>query len=301
MSMWDCLNSGGEWVNSDFNYDDTLRSVLTLFCLQSTEGWVDAMWQQVDSVGMYMQPKTGNKPIFIIFGIFIEIVINLLFLNMFVGVVIQTFNEEKEKINKNDLLEDQQKSWIQVQLMGYQSSPVLKQQLTGSKVRDFFIKLVDHWLFDAFIMGCIVANTIVLMIKWYGMSQGVIDAIQKINYVFMVIFSVEAFCKIYALRRNYFKVGWNIFDFTVVMGTFMVLIVGMLNLGNFGIQSTILRSLRIGRVLRILRKAKKLQIIFNTLFEAMPSMASLGMLLLLLMFMYAIIGMSQFGFINITD
>lgn len=61
----------------------------------------------------------NNKPIFIIFGIFIEILINLLFLNLFVGVVIETFNEEKEKINKNNLLEDDQKKWIQVQLMGY--------------------------------------------------------------------------------------------------------------------------------------------------------------------------------------
>ena len=53
--------------------------------------------------------------------------------------------------------------------------------------------------------------------------------------------------------------------------------------------------------MRILRKAKKLQIIFNTLVEALPAMGSLGMLLLLLMFMYAVIGMSQFGFANITD
>lgn len=117
----------------------------------------------------------------------------------------------------------------------------------------------------------------------------------------MAIFTIEAFLKIYALRRNYFRVGWNIFDFIVVMGTFMVLIIGFLNLGDFAIQSTILRTLRIGRVMRILRKAKKLSIIFNTLVEALPSMASLGMLLLLLMFMYAVIGMSQFGFANITD
>lgn len=87
-TMWDCLNSGGEWVNSDFHFDSTLRSVLTLFCLQSTEGWVDSMWQEVDSVDRYMQPRTGNKPFFIIFGIFVEIIINLLFLNLFVGVVI---------------------------------------------------------------------------------------------------------------------------------------------------------------------------------------------------------------------
>lgn len=118
-TQWDCLNYGGEWVNNDFHFDTTLRSVLTLFCLQSTEGWVDNMWSEVDTTDKYMQPRTLNKPFFIIFGIFIEILINLLFLNLFVGVVIETFNEEKEKINKNNLLTDQQKKWIQVQLMGY--------------------------------------------------------------------------------------------------------------------------------------------------------------------------------------
>jgi len=72
------------------------------------------MWSEVDTSGVNKVPVTGKKPIFIIFGIFIEILINLLFLNLFVGVVIETFNEEKEKINKNDLLKQEQKKWIQV-------------------------------------------------------------------------------------------------------------------------------------------------------------------------------------------
>ena len=70
------------------------------------------MWSEVDTTDKYLQPIVQNKPIFIIFGIFIEILSNLLFLNLFVGVVIETFNEEKEKINKNNLLSEQQKKWI---------------------------------------------------------------------------------------------------------------------------------------------------------------------------------------------
>ena len=154
------------------------------------------------------------------------------------------------------------------------------------------IKVQEHWIFDSFIMFCIIANTFILMLKWYAMPNSVIDGITKINYGFMAIFTIEAVIKLFALRKNYFKTAWNIFDFTVVIGTLVILVVGFLNLGVFGIQSTILRSLRIGRVMRLLRRLKKLQIIFNTLMEALPSMGSLGMLLLLLMFMYAIIGMS---------
>ena len=55
--------------------------------------------------------------------------------------------------------------------MGYQALPEFKQQLTGSMVRDFFIKVAQHYVFDGFIMGCIIANTFVLMIKWYAMSN----------------------------------------------------------------------------------------------------------------------------------
>ena len=59
--------------------------------------------------------------------------------------------------------------------------------------------------------------------------------------------------------------------------------------------------MRIGRLLRVMRFAKKLQIIFKTLTEAAPSLASLGMLLLLVIFMYSIIGMKMFGFVNVTN
>jgi hypothetical protein len=51
--MWDCINHGGEWVNNDFHFDTTMRSVLTLFTLQSTEGWVDNMWSEVAARGAY--------------------------------------------------------------------------------------------------------------------------------------------------------------------------------------------------------------------------------------------------------
>lgn len=63
----------------------------------------------------------------IIFAILVEILINLLFLNLFVGVVIETFNVEKEKINKNNLLSKQQKIWISVQIMGYEAKALHKQ------------------------------------------------------------------------------------------------------------------------------------------------------------------------------
>lgn len=54
-------------------------------------------------------------------------------------------------------------------------------------------------------------------------------------------------------------------------------------------------------MIKIIKNIKQVNIIFHTLFEAAPSIASLGSLLLLVIFMYSIIGMRIFGFANVTD
>ena len=60
-----------------------------------------------------------------------------------------------------------------------------------------------------------------------------------------------------------------------------------------------LRALRIGRILRLIKQAHQLQIIFHTLFDSAGSLASLGLLLMILFFMFAIIGRSMFGLAKI--
>jgi len=50
----DCVAQGGEWVNADANFDNTLSAWSTLFQMMTTEGWVDVMQSGLDSVGKNM-------------------------------------------------------------------------------------------------------------------------------------------------------------------------------------------------------------------------------------------------------
>ena len=89
------------------------------------------------------------------------------------------------------------------------------------------------------------------------MSQTVIHVIEIINYAFCVIFTLEAIVKIYAMRTKYFKDNWNNFDFTVVVLTAIILGLKFAGIGkDLGVTSTILRSLRIGRVFRLIKRAQ---------------------------------------------
>ena len=98
--------------------------MLTLLCVQTTEGWIGVMWDSVDATGQNMIPIRDAHSYFIILYIIIIILLCLLFLNLFVGVVCETFNNEKEVLVLNNLLKPEERSWIQVQLLGYGTKPV---------------------------------------------------------------------------------------------------------------------------------------------------------------------------------
>ena len=169
-----------------------------------------------------------------------------------------------------------------------------------SWLRYNMIKITEHNYFDTFIMLCIISNTFILGFNWYMQPENYDLPIMIINYIFMFIFTVEAIMKIIAARRAYFREAWNQFDFTVVFFTILILILNWTGVGeSVAIFCTILRTLRIGRVFRLIKKQPKLQEIFSTLLSATPAMASLGMILMLLIFMFAIIGMSQFSLVDL--
>lgn len=124
--------------------------------------------------------------------------------------------------------------------------------------------------------------------------------LQYLNHVFLAVFTVEAAIKIIALKQQYFKQAWNLFDFSLVALTYTLLILQFSQLVSGWSQLTnILRCLRIGRVLRLVKKVTQLQLIFHTLMSSAASLGSLGLLLLLFFFIFAVIGMHNFGYLKI--
>lgn len=126
--------------------------------------------------------------------------------------------------------------------------------------RNLLIKLTKHKAFDIFIMTSIVGNTLVLAMKWHGMPKDLEYVFESINYVFMIVFALEAVVKIIAMRCMYFKDAWNLFDFSVVVLTSVAMSTRYLpiNNNNFEVQATFIRILRILRVLRTIKRVEKL-------------------------------------------
>lgn len=168
-NMWDCYDAGGEWTRYNANFDDIGNSVITIFNLMTTEGWIDVMWQAVDTTEVYAVPIRNASPYNVIFFIAFLLVGFMLLLNAFVGVLIAKFYEQKQLIYRDHRLTSLQKLYCDVSIKCCYAQPLKEKQSTGSKYRDFIKnKIADSKVFENFIFLCIILNTICLALSWLG-------------------------------------------------------------------------------------------------------------------------------------
>jgi hypothetical protein len=92
-SKWDCLDRGGSRVIRDGNFDHVFMSILELFIMVTTEGWTASMWAGVDASKVDYSPVEDYHPLSIFYYMIFTVVGSLFVLNLFVGVVINTFNQ----------------------------------------------------------------------------------------------------------------------------------------------------------------------------------------------------------------
>ena len=292
---YDCMDHGGEWLDKDQNFNDFLTSQVTFFNIMTTEGWIDVMWDGVDSNKIDEVPIKGNSPNQMWLFLVCMIISSLFILNMFVGITINVFNCQKAALERNHLLTDTQYDWCEALILCYKSIPALAAKETTSCYRRMCYYISDSVFFQAFILVCILMNTTVLAATWYGEPDDLAPKEEKVNLGFNLTFTLEAIIKLSAYQEDYFKEGWNCFDFSIVTLTWLEKVIRYFANTGQGTFTTALRTLRIGRVFRFLKKNKNMKIIFQTFIESFPQLSNVGSLLFLFLFIYSILGVFMFG------
>jgi Ion transport protein len=109
---WDCLNFGGEWDARKYKFDNIVESMMTLFQMSTLSDWLNVMYDGMSITGIESDFILKNSPFSAIYFVIFVVVGAFFTLNLFVGVVISTYNREKEKIAKDFLLKERQKEWL---------------------------------------------------------------------------------------------------------------------------------------------------------------------------------------------
>ncbi|XP_066542488.1 sodium channel, voltage-gated, type I-like, alpha isoform X2 [Hoplias malabaricus] len=299
----DCEQLGEDmarWKNLKINFDNVGAGYLALLQVATFKGWMDIMYAAVDSRNVEEQPKYESSLYmyiyfvgFIIFGSFFT-------LNLFIGVIIDNFNQQKKKFGGQDIFmtEEQKKYYNAMKKLG---SKKLQKPIPrpANKIQGIIFDLVTNQSFDIFIMVLICLNMVTMMVETDDQTKDMDKILYWINLIFVVLFTTECVLKMVSLRQYFFTIGWNIFDFVVVI----LSIVGMCvsDVIEYFVSPTLLRVIRlarIGRILRLIKGAKGIRTLLFALMMSLPALFNIGLLLFLVMFIYAIFGMSNFAYVK---
>uniref|UniRef100_A0A3P9M1V5 Sodium channel protein n=1 Tax=Oryzias latipes TaxID=8090 RepID=A0A3P9M1V5_ORYLA len=300
-------NTDIRWRNVKINFDNVGAGYLALLQVATFKGWMDIMYAAVDSRGVEQQPKYEINiymyiyfVVFIIFGSFFT-------LNLFIGVIIDNFNQQKKKIRDlrfpppHDIFmtEEQKKYYNAMKKLGSKKpqKPIPRPQ---NKIQGMVFDFVTQQVFDISIMILICLNMVTMMVETDDQSDETENVLYWVNFIFIVVFTTEFLLKLFALRHYYFTNGWNIFDVVVVILSIVGMFLADL-IEKYFVSPTLFRVIRlarIGRILRLIKGAKGIRTLLFALMMSLPALFNIGLLLFLVMFIFSIFGMSNFGYVK---
>ncbi|XP_068069014.2 sodium channel, voltage gated, type XII, alpha a isoform X2 [Danio rerio] len=289
------------WTKVKVNFDNVGLGYLSLLQVATFKGWMEIMYAAVDSRGVEDQPiKEINLYMYLYFVIFI-IFGSFFTLNLFIGVIIDNFNQQKRMIGGQDIFmtEEQKKYYNAMKKLG-SKKPQKPIPRPMNILQGFFFDLVSKQAFDITIMMLIILNMITMMVETDEQSARMETILNNINLAFIVIFTTECLIKIFALRCYFFTISWNIFDFVVVILSIVGIVLADI-IEKYFVSPTLFRVIRlarIGRVLRLIRAAKGIRTLLFALMMSLPALFNIGLLLFLVMFIYAIFGMANFAYVK---
>ncbi|KAE8749637.1 hypothetical protein FOCC_FOCC003624 [Frankliniella occidentalis] len=346
-----------KWGLNDrnFHFDNVAKAMLTLFTISTFEGWPGLLYVSIDSNAEERGPIHNYRPIVATYYIIYIIIIAFFMVNIFVGFVIVTFQNEGEQEYKNCELDKNQRNCIEFALKAKPVRRYIPKQRLQYKIWWF----VTSQPFEYTIFTLIMINTITLAMKFYRQPDAYTDALDKLNMIFTAVFALEFVFKLAAFRfKNYFGDAWNVFDFIIVLGSFIDIVYSEFNflmsplflpqqaktlinrviftmggLPNDGplaeseydwtvetvelqlsqlncrtpgsttniISINFFRLFRVMRLVKLLSRGEGIRTLLWTFIKSFQALPYVALLIVMLFFIYAVIGMQVFGKIALSS
>ncbi|XP_011786426.1 PREDICTED: voltage-dependent L-type calcium channel subunit alpha-1C isoform X10 [Colobus angolensis palliatus] len=316
------------WENSKFDFDNVLAAMMALFTVSTFEGWPELLYRSIDSHTEDRGPIYNYRVEISIFFIIYIIIIAFFMMNIFVGFVIVTFQEQGEQEYKNCELDKNQRQCVEYAL----KARPLRRYIPKNQHQYKVWYVVNSTYFEYLMFVLILLNTICLAMQHYGQSCLFKIAMNILNMLFTGLFTVEMILKLIAFKpKGYFSDPWNVFDFLIVIGSIIDVILSETNhyfcdawntfdalivVGsivdiaitevnnaeeNSRISITFFRLFRVMRLVKLLSRGEGIRTLLWTFIKSFQALPYVALLIVMLFFIYAVIGMQVFGKIALND
>ncbi|KAM6436857.1 voltage-dependent L-type calcium channel subunit alpha-1C isoform 13-T13 [Liasis olivaceus] len=288
------------WENSKFDFDNVLTAMMALFTVSTFEGWPELLYRSIDSHMEDVGPIYNHRVEISIFFIIYIIIIAFFMMNIFVGFVIVTFQEQGEQEYKNCELDKNQRQCVEYAL----KARPLRRYIPKNQYQYKVWYVVNSTYFEYLMFVLILLNTICLAMQHYGQSCIFKEAMNILNMLFTGLFTVEMVLKLIAFKpKHYFCDAWNTFDALIVVGSIVdIAITEVTNTeDNSRISITFFRLFRVMRLVKLLSRGEGIRTLLWTFIKSFQALPYVALLIVMLFFIYAVIGMQVFGKIALND
>ncbi len=150
----------------------------------------------------------------------------------------------------------------------------------------------DNKVFEMFVIGIIIFSSVLIGVKTYEVTGWPMTILWGLDYAVTIFFLFEILLRVAAEQKflNFFKKGWNVFDFVIV-------VISLIPLDNSE-YALIARMLRLFRVMRLISFIPELRVLVIALLSALPRMGYVALLMFIIFYIYAVIGNILFENIN---
>lgn len=157
-------------------------------------------------------------------------------------------------------------------------------KLYWTRVQDKLERLRANKLFETFVIFVIIASALLIGAKTYEETSRFDIIMRWLDLGITLFFLFEIFIRLAAEKRtlDFFKKGWNIFDFVIVTASLIPI--------NDSEMVLIARLLRIFRVLRLVSMIPELRMLLGALLKSIPRMGYVALLMFIIFYIYAAIG-----------
>jgi len=164
--------------------------------------------------------------------------------------------------------------------------------LNWNRLQDRMEHLRANKLFETFVIAVIIASALLIGAKTYEESSRFDHWIYWLDMGVTLFFLFELLVRMAAEKRfvDFFKQGWNIFDFVIVVASLIPV--------NESDTVLIARLLRVFRVLRLVSLIPELRVLLGALVKSIPRMGYVALLMFIIFYIYAAIGSFMFNTVD---
>uniref|UniRef100_A0A7N6BAN7 Voltage-dependent L-type calcium channel subunit alpha n=1 Tax=Anabas testudineus TaxID=64144 RepID=A0A7N6BAN7_ANATE len=276
------------WQNSDFNFDNVLMGMMALFTVSTFEGWPALLYKAIDANGENSGPIYNYQVEISIFFIVYIIIIAFFMMNIFVGFVIITFREQGEQEYKNCELDKNQRQCVEYAL----KAQPLKLYIPKNPVQYKFWSIINSTGFEYVMFILILLNTVTLAIQHYEQSKDFSYIMDILNMVFTGLFTVEMLLKgSLFYTSTCWPLSQSLFSSCLCQS----------GEDSSRVSITFFRLFRVMRLVKLLSKGEGIRTLLWTFIKSLQALPYVALLIAMIFFIYAVIGMQTFGKIAMQD